>query len=85
MTVEVDPLIAPFLTAHLDYREVLRQKVSELEDEELDRITVLFHHQNLHEIPLEFWSVAPKVRIFVREEKARRQRKLAIIQSGATA
>lgn len=80
-----DPLIAPFLAAHLDYREVLRQRVSLLDDEELDRLVVLFHHQNLINIPYEFWAVAPRVRTFIKDEKARRQRRAALIHSGAPA
>ena len=78
-----NPLITPFLEAHLDYREVLRQRVSLLEDEELDEITRLFHHENLKHIPAEFWAVAPRVRNFVKQERERRAKRAAAIGSGA--
>jgi hypothetical protein len=74
-----DPLIAPFLAAHLDYREVLRQRVSLLEDDELVRVAELFHHTNLRNIPMEFWVVAPRVRVFVRDEQECRARYDALV------
>lgn len=77
-------LMGPFLTAHLDYREVLRQRVSLLDDEELDKVIVLFNHTNLGKIPPEFWPVAPRVRRFATQEKERRAKGAALINKGDT-
>lgn len=78
---EINPLIAPFLAAHLDYREVLRSRVEALEDDELAQVLDLFDHRNLGAIPTEFWPVASRVRAFIRREVTfRANRKAAITE-----
>ena len=62
----------PFYGDELDYREHLRTRVVSLTDEKLDSIHALFSVTNLANIPYEHWSLAPRVRVLCKKEKARR-------------
>jgi hypothetical protein len=68
----VDPLIEPFLTVHLNYREAIGKTVAGLTDDELAQVADLFLFDNLRNLPNEFWPVAPRVRVFIAKEQASR-------------
>jgi len=80
-----DPLLSPFLSALLDYREVIRQRVEMLTDEELDQVYLLFGRENLKNVPAEFWAASFSVRARIKVEQRRRVRLAALISSGANA
>lgn len=68
-----DPLLTPFYTAELTYRERIRFLVSTLDDEQIEQVQGLFAHHKLDSVPYEFWGLAAKVRAHCRHELKRRR------------
>lgn len=67
-----DPVVEPFFMAHLSYLEEIRQRVSMLSDDELERVRVMFTYANYASVPREFWRVAATVRAHCTVEQRRR-------------
>ena len=75
---------APFYLVDLNFREALRTTLMPLSDEELQEVHDLFARTNHKDIPMEFWFLAPKVRILIRAEQSRRAKRAAFIKNEAT-
>ena len=55
--------------------------MASLTDDELDGVYALFDRTNHKNIPIEFWFLAPKVRVLIQDEKARRAERQANLEA----